>query len=434
MGSREVRIELLSEPHFNARPRAFTPREQDAFQAWFTEALTNNWIEPSTARCSSALLFVPKKDGKLRTCIDYRALNAITKSRVYAPRSDTLLRQEISRSRWYTKIDLKDAFYHMKVNLEDRWKTSFRTPQGLYQFTALPQGLKNAPGEFQLYIERLLSTVLGENVTVHIDDILIHTVLRETNVSFTHKVVTALRMHNIHINKEKSVFLTDEVEYCGFRYHAGTIKPLYQTETIDHWPLPTNTREVQAILGFANHYRDHIPAFAAIAQPLYSLTGNSWNWTNNHTNSIAQLKHALNNMIMTHTHDRTAPATITTDASLFAIAAILDQNDRPTAIISRQLTSAERNYDAAERELLAVVYAVDKWIWLIEDAPHIRVRTDNMINATNLKQSTANRRKNRWIERLMRHTLIWEHLPGEKNPADAPSRRPDYKKGGGPVE
>jgi len=422
----EVSIEALAVPYFNEKPRSLTPRENAAFQQWFTEALAKNWIEKSTSRHSSGLLFVPKKNGELRTVVNFVRLNEITKSRVYAPLANTTLRQAIARSRYYTKIDLKNAFYHMTVRQKDRWLTAFRTPRGLYQFRALPQGLKNAPGEFQLYIESILAELIGDEVTVHIDDILIHCLLRERCAALSKQVVRRLHDARIEINKEKSQYLVSTVDYCSYRYGNGVITPLCRTETVDDWPTPRNKTEVQAILGFANHFRDHAPSLASIATPLYALTGKAdWAWTSSHQKAFELIKKTLHRLVSTHEHMRDQPAEITTDASLFGIGCILHQGRNVTAIISRSLTKEERNYDAAERELLAVVYALDKWIWLVEDSPRITVHTDNMINTGLLTPSSSNRRRNRWIERLSRHVITWHHIPGKNNSADYPSRRDD---------
>jgi len=212
-----------------------------------------------------------------------------------------------------------------------------------------------------------------------------------------------------------------------YKFGNGTIFPLYRTETIDHWPTPRTKRDVQQILGYANTFRTHIPAYADLVGPMYIATGNTFIWGPQQTRALQRLKQALHRMIMTHTHQPNQPATITTDASLFGIAAQLSQNGNTTALISRSLTKAERNYDAAERELLAVVYALDKWIYILEDTPSLLVKTDNMINTADLKHSDSNRRKNRWINKLQRCNITWKHIPGVDNPADYPSRRPDYK-------
>lgn len=164
-------------------PPRLTAKESVAFNKWFKSATTNRWIRKSNARHSSSLLFVPKKDStELRLCVNYVRLNALTKPRVYAPRHDRYMRSQISGHRWYTKIDLENAFYSMSIREEDRWKTAFRTPLGVYEACVPMFGLKNAPGEFQLWIEGILNGLLGDNVCVHIDDILF-TPIRANNAA-----------------------------------------------------------------------------------------------------------------------------------------------------------------------------------------------------------------------------------------------------------
>jgi hypothetical protein len=427
MDRREVRIELTDVPRFNARPRPFTPREQQAFSKWSATALQHGWIRPSTARHSSQLLFVPKKDTpEPRVCVDYRLLNYITKSRIYAPRSDKFLRNDIAKHTWFTKIDLKDAFYHLSIAQQDRWKTAFRTPHGLFEWNALPMGLKNAPGEFQLYIEEVLSTVLGEHVCVHIDDILIHTDTKERCALLTSKVITILQRHKLTINEKKSVYLVQAVIFCGFEYQQGTVKPLDRAETLSSWPLPKTPTQLRAFLGLTNQLRDHIPRYAATVSPLYNLTGKEWKWTPTHTKAFLKARELATRTVATTRHNQSHSATLTTDASLFGLGAILSQRGRITAIWSRALTPAERNYPANERELLAVVEALRVWTHLLEVSPSILVLTDSMINATNIKANHSNRRINRWIHTIQAFPLVWAHTPGATNPAYTPSRRPDY--------
>lgn len=424
----DVKIELLpgQSPTFNAKPKTLTPKEKRAFATWFEEAQENNWITPSTARHSCGLLFVPKKDGSLRTCIDYRPLNEVYRNRIYAPYIGHALRQEIVRHRWYSKIDLKNAFYHLKIEDASRWLTAFRTPRGIYEFNVLPFGLKSAPGEFQRFIEFVLSEFIGPNVTVHIDDILVHHDTKAGCAALTRKVQQVLRQWNLTINESKSVFNVPEVVYCGFKFHHGKITPVAKIETIATWPVPTCKRHVQVFMGMVNPYRDHISRFATIAKPMYDATGKEWKWGQDQLRAFTALKREVTRMITTTEHHPHQPCELTTDASLVGASAILTQNGKTTAVVSRALTPAERNYDAAERELVAVIYALDQWQHNLEECPLITVQTDNMINASVLRESTSNRRKNRWIAKLMAYNVTWKHIPGITNPADPASRRPDY--------
>jgi hypothetical protein len=347
---------------------------------------------------------------------------------VYAPYIGLPLRQAIARKRWYSKIDLKNAFYHLKIEGASRWLTAFRTPKGVYEFNVLPFGLKSAPGEFQRFIEYVLADVLGEDVTVHIDDILVHHAHKAGCAALTRKVLQILRQWDLTINEAKTVQVVPQVVYCGFKFHHGKITPVAKTETITTWPVPRNKREVQVFMGMINPYRDHMPQFSTHATPMYTATGKVWKWGPDQQRAFNTLKQAVHRMVTTREHHPHRPCTMITDASLVGASAILEQDGKTTAIVSRALTPAERNYSADERELVAVVYALDQWQHLLEECPSITIQTDNMINASVLKESTSNRRKNRWIEKLMTYNITWQHIPGVSNRADAPSRRPDYGK------
>lgn len=426
-----VKIDLISHPRFNAKPPSFTPTERRAWEKWFVKALQNDWIEPSTARHSSSILFVPKPgSSEPRVCINYVKLNNHVKPRIYAPRCDRMLRQHISKFTWYSKIDLKDAFFNVPILSTDRWKTAFRTPQGIYQWKVLPMGLNVSPGEFQLLMEELLAPFLGSNCAVHIDDVLIFAHTRHECESITSQATAILEREGLHVNEEKSVYLVREVTFCGFTYSNGRIIPPDRSESLRTWPTPRNPTELRSFLGTVNELRDHVPRFAGIAAPLYSSTNqDKWTWTPRQNEAFIRLRQTCCKGVELTTHIEQLEATLETDASLFGISAVIRQKHGITAIWSRTLLVAERNYPANERELLAVVEGLRKFVHLLEVSPLITVVTDNKINATNVKPNQSNRRVNRWIEDLMRFNLKWTWRAGADNQlADALSRRADYKK------
>lgn len=430
----EVKIDLWSQPRFNAKPPTFSPRESAAWEKWFTKALKDAerpWIRPSSARHSSSLLFVPKPNtDELRLCVNYVKLNEHVKPRVFAPRTDKKLRHQIASHTWYSKIDLKDAFYAMDILENDRWKTAFRTPKGLYEWNVLPMGLKNAPGEFQLYMEEILADLLHTACAVHIDDIVVYAQTRDECQRRTSQVHHRLRKHNLPVNEEKSVSCVTEVTFCGFKFSKDRICPPDRSHALRDWPEPKNPTQLRQFLGTTNDLRDHIPKYAMISAPLYASTAQNkeWRWTRQQHDAFLRLRRAACDTITTTPHDETRSAKITTDASLFGISCIITQRGRITAAWSRSLTPAERNYTTNERELLAVVEGLRKFTYLLEIAPSLLVVTDNQINASALTPNQSNRRINRWIETLQAYPLIWKWEPGETNIADHPSRRPDYRK------
>lgn len=424
----EVSIILTQEPRFNARPPLLSPKEQLAYNKWRREALTNKWIRPSKARHSCSMLWVPKSDGSLRACVNYVPLNPLIKSMVYAPPMGRALRSRIMTSTWYVKIDLKNAFHSLRIKPSDTWKTAFRTPHGVYEWLVLPFGLKNAPGEFQRYIEGVLERHIGEHVTVHIDDILIFSDTKRQCTALSHEVQEALRKANLPINEKKSVLdPTTTVDFTGYRFTNGSCKPLTKTEAIRDWPTPRNKRQLQEFLGTVNFMHDFVPRFAHYASPLFRATGKSWIWENQQDQGFRALKQACCNAIENRRYRPHMPSTLITDASLFAGGAILVQEGHVIAVWSRAYTPAERNYSADQRELLAVVDSLKAWFHDLEGSPGITIRTDNEINTSTLKPSSTNRRINRWILFLSQFQLTWQHIPGITNPADGISRRPDYK-------
>jgi len=216
------------------------------------------------------------------------------------------------------------------------------------------------------------------------------------------------------------------VDFCGFHYENGTCRPIGRTETIRDWPTPKNVTQLRSFLGQSLQFRDNVPRYSHHAAPLYASTGKSWTWTPQQNRAFQELKNAICHSITTQRYEPTKPSELISDASLFAAAAQLRQEGRIIGIWSRAFTPAERNYTANDRELLAVVEALLAWQHLLENSPAIHVKTDNMINATNIKPSVKNRRINRWILILAEYPLTWHHIPGADNPADVASRRVDY--------
>lgn len=171
--------------------------------------------------------------------------------------------------------------------------------------------------------------------------------------------------------------------------------------------------ELQQWLGLANYFREFLPDFADKAAPLYELTSPlvPFSLSYDHMHAFRQTKDA----VLSHNVDPTKPLVLYTDASLIALGAILYQEGRPVQITSRSFTMAERNYNTTEKELLPINHAANKWRHLFE--------------STNLPITVLTDHKaiNRWIEILQPFKVVFEHVAGISNPADFPSRRPDYR-------
>ncbi|PIL25459.1 hypothetical protein GSI_13349 [Ganoderma sinense ZZ0214-1] len=317
--------------------------------------LKKGFIRRSTSSAAAPILFVRKKTGDLRLCVDYRGLNAITrKNRYPLPLIGDLL-DRIQGCRVFTTLDLKNAFNLIRIREGDEWKTAFRTHLGLFEYLVMPFGLTNAPGTFQAYIQDALRDLLDVVCVVYIDDILIFSRNQEEHDRHVAMVLERLEKAGLFANAKKCSFDQLEVEYIGYRLNADGIRmDPKKLSTIADWPVPTSVKEVQSFLGFANFYRHFIDNYAKMALPLHALTKKAsrdapFIWSSEANNAFEALRGAvLSEPVLFH-FNPTRPSTLSTDASDFAIAGVLHQPDdaghlHPVAYYSRKLSPAEINY------------------------------------------------------------------------------------------
>lgn len=417
--------------------------ELKTLRDYLSEGQDKGWIQKSKSPAGAPILFVPKKDGTLRLCVDYRGLNKSTiKNRCPLPLiSETLAR--LSGSKVFSKIDLKDAYHRIPIAEGDRWKTAFRTRYGHFKYKVMPFGLTNALATFQAYINESLVGLLDEFCVVYLDDILIYSDSREEHTCHLHRVCERLRRASLFANLKKCQFFTETVEFLGYILSVeGVSMDMTRVASIQEWPQPKNLKEVQSFLGFANFYRRFIPGYAKVAVGLTDLTKSTvkgkqvgaFIWTERAGESFRLLKAAFVSAPLLRHFDPARPIKVETDASVFALGAILlqpgdDGRFHPVAFCSRKMEDAETRYETYDQELLGIVYAFKQWRHFLEGASHpIEVLTDHN-NLTRLKSvAKLVPRQARWMSYLSSFDFTISHQAGKRNPADAPSRRSDYER------
>jgi len=416
--------------------------ELKALREYLDDALAKGWIRASTSPAGAPILFVPKKDGNLRLCVDYRGLNRVTKKNRYPLPliSETLDR--LVGAKVFTKLDLKDAYHRLRIRRGDEWKTAFRTRYGHFEYMVMPFGLANAPATFQAYINRAMQGLLDVVCVVYLDDILIFSQNKEEHRGHVEQVLNQLRKFGLYANLSKCEFETQSVEFLGFIVDTEGVKmDQRRVDTIKDWPTPTTVRELQVFLGFANFYRRFIAGYSKIAAPMTSLLkGGKQNidWGEKQEGAFQALKGAFQAAPLLQHFDPLLPIFMETDASGFAIAAVLSQvfkdadgmnaQRRPIAYWSRKLLPAEANYETHDAELLAIVAAFKQWRHYLEGSAHtVTVLTDHNNLQYFMTTKELNGRQARWAEKLARFDFVIQHRSGKSNPADAPSRRPDYE-------
>ncbi|UTT88131.1 hypothetical protein NDA17_001758 [Ustilago hordei] len=326
------------------------------------------------------VLFVPKKDGGLRLCVDYRGLNEITvRNRAPLP----LIEEQLfllRKARIYTKLDLRAAYNLIRIAKGDEWKTAFGTQLGLYEYLVMPFGLANAPAHFQSFINDIFRDIIGVYVVVYLDDFLIFSDTEEVHVKHVTEVLTRLRSNRLFAKLSKCEFHTKTVEFLGYIIKpTGIEMDPEKVRTVKEWPMPESIHDIQRFLGFANFYRRFIAHFARIAKPLTALVKpierfKKFELPEEAQQAFHKLIQAFTSAGVLQHFDYHLPTRLETDASDFAIAGVLKQEHEgrwhPVAFYSRKMSSAEKNYEIHDKELLAVVACLTQWRHMLAGLPN----------------------------------------------------------------
>ncbi|KAM0008028.1 putative nucleotidyltransferase, Ribonuclease H [Helianthus debilis subsp. tardiflorus] len=270
----EFRIDLVPGAATVAKaPYRLAPSEMQELSTQLQELLDKGFIRPSFSPWGAPVLFVKKKDGSLRMCIDYRELNKLTiKNRYPLPRIDDLFDQ-LQGSNYYSKIDLRSGYHQLRIQEESVPKTAFRTRYGHYEFLVMPFGLTNAPAVFIDLMNRVCKPYLDKFVIVFIDDILIYSRTKEEHEQHLRTKLELLKKEKLYAKFSKCEFWIRKVQFLG---HVVNEKGIHvdpsKIEAIKNWEAPKTPTEVRQFLGLAGYYRRFIENFSKIAQPLTTLT------------------------------------------------------------------------------------------------------------------------------------------------------------------
>ncbi|GJU16547.1 putative nucleotidyltransferase, ribonuclease H [Tanacetum coccineum] len=270
----EFRIDLVPGATPVAKsPYRLAPSEMQELSGQLQELQDKGFIRPSHSPWGAPVLFVKKKDGSFRMCIDYRELNKLTvKNRYPLPRIDDLFDQ-LQGSCYFSKIDLRSGYHQLRVHEDDIPKTAFRTRYGHFEFTVMPFGLTNAPAVFMDLMNRVCKPYLDKFVIVFIDDILIYSKTKEDHEVHLRLVLELLRKEKLYAKFSKCEFWLQEVHFLGHVVNqSGIHVDPSKIEAVKNWKAPTTSSEIRSFLGLAGYYRRFIANFFKIAKPLTSLT------------------------------------------------------------------------------------------------------------------------------------------------------------------
>ncbi|KAL0536617.1 hypothetical protein IC582_025574 [Cucumis melo] len=370
---REVEFAIELEPGtvpISRAPYRMAPAELKELKVQLQELLDKGFIRPSVSPWGAPVLFVKKKDGSMRLCIDYRELNKVTvKNRYPLPRIDDLFDQ-LQGATVFSKIDLRSGYHQLRIKDEDVPKTAFRSRYGHYEFIVMSFGLTNAPAVFMDLMNR---------------------------VSFLGHVVSK----------------------------AGVSVDPAKIEAVTGWTRPSTVSEVRSFLGLAGYYRRFVENFSRIATPLTQLTrkGVPFVWSKACEDSFQNLKQKLVTAPVLTVPDGSGSFVIYSDASKKGLGCVLMQQGKVVAYASRQLKSHEQNYPTHDLELAAVVFALKIWRHYLY-GEKIQIFTDHKSLKYFFTQKELNMRQRRWLELVKDYDCEILYHPGKANVvADALSRK-----------
>ena len=407
-------------------PYRMAPVEMKELAKQLQELLDKGVIRPSVSPWGAPVLFVKKKDGSMRLCIDYRELNKLTiKNKYPLPRIDDLFDQ-LKGAVHFSKIDLRSGYHQLKIKPEDIPKTAFRTRYGHYEFLVMAFGLTNAPAAFMDLMNRIFKKYLDKFVIVFIDDILIYSRTEEDHAAQLRVVLEILRREKLYAKFSKCEFWLQEVQFLGHVVSSEGIKvDPAKIEAVKSWDRTRTPTEVRSFMGLAGYYRRFVQNFAKIATPLTKLTrkNEKFIWNEKCEESFQELKRRLTTAPVLVLPDDQGNFVIYSDASYKGLGCVLMQHDKVIAYASRQLKIHEQKYPTHDLELAAIVFALKIWRHYLY-GEKCEIYTDHKSLKYIFTQKELNMRQRRWLELIKDYDVSINYHPGKANVvADALSRK-----------
>lgn len=361
----------------NLRPYRYSIIQKDIVDKFVDEMLTQGIIQYSNNPYASPAVLVRKKDGSWRLCVDYRRLNQQTvKDRFPIPLIEDLM-DELGGSAVYSKLDLRSGYHQLRMEQGEEYKTAFKTHAGHFEYLVIPFGLTNALASFQALMNHIFHPFLRRFVIIFFDDILIYSPSIEDHVLHLQTVFQVIRDQNLFLKKNKCCFATYKVEYLGhFITREGVTTDPSKVRAVADWHQPSYIKQLRGFLGLAGYYRRFVNDFGKIAKPLIDmLKKDSFIWSDISAAAFLTLKRALISTPVLALPNFSKTFVVETDASGTGIGAVLMQDKHPIAFISKSLGPKQQAMSIYERELLAIVYAVQKWGAYLAHGPFI-IKTD----------------------------------------------------------
>lgn len=419
----EFELELVEHRPFRCKPYPVPLHVKEAMRMEVELMCKLGVIEDSVSEYASPPLIVPKPDGNIRYCIDFRKLNSVTRFDSEPIPSQESLIGSLGGSRYFSKLDLTKGFWQIPIRPEHRKYTAFMTEQGLKQCSMMPFGLVNASAVFCRMMRKLLNGMT--NVDSYIDDVIVHSLEWQDHLKTLDELMSRLRKHGLKARPSKCEMGCSEVKLLGHVVGKGMVKPQEnKVSAILKAPRPCTKKEIKSFLGHVGYYQKFIPRYAEVCWPLTELQkkGKPMEvaWSEDAEKAYQHLKNAVACEPVLKLPRLDVPFTLRTDASDKGLGAMLCQEyeemQHPICYISRKLRGAEQRYSVIEKECLAVVWGI-KRLHTYLFGREFYLETDHQPLAYVNRSSINNGRIMRWALSLQPYRFVVKIVKGETNHA-----------------
>ena len=365
-------------------PYRVSPRHADALRKELDYMLDLGIISPCASPWSSPVTLQPKSDGGIRFCIDYRKVNAVTTTDTYPlPHLEDCV-DRIGSAHFITKLDLKQGFWQLPLTERAKEISCFVVGGQTYKCHVMPYGMKNAPATFQRLMNKVVQGM--SNCVVYLDDVVVYTSDWDTHMSELGTLFSRLSAAHLVVNLKKCAFVSAQVQYLGYVVGHGQVRPPdSKIKAISNFPPPQNRRELRRFLGCIGYYRRFLRNFATLMTPLTELLrkDKAFQWSDECETSFILAKQTLSNFPVMVAPDFEKTFSLSVDASGVGAGAVLLQEDdqgveHPVCYFSKKFSPAQRNYSVIEKELLALILALQHFsVYIPPFGPSVKVYTDH---------------------------------------------------------
>lgn len=427
----EHRIRIYEDRPFVKRSYPVPIMHREKVRIELKKMLDLGIIERSYSEYINPLVVVAKKSGDIRLVLDARFINKLIVPDHDCAQSTEVLFQKCGNSRYLSSLDLTASFWQVPLHPDSRKYTAFMHEGRTYQFTVTPYGLSTSLASLIRTLDLILKET--EEFTINfVDDILCLSDLVPNHLQHLRKLFEVFQKHNMTLNFKKSKFFRNEIDFLGHRITKDGIKPQPEKiEAIKRFPIPKNSKQLKGFLGLTNYYNKFAKNYSEATTPLLTLIrkGSKWNWTDEMNTQFEKVKELFCEAMVIHHPDPKKRYYLQCDASSYAIGAVLyqiseEREERLIGFASRTMKGAELNYFTSEKELLAIVFALEKFRTFILGAK-LTIRTDHKALTFLSSCKLISSRLARWILFIQTYQFEIEYIKGNENVvADTLSRYP----------